>query len=333
MKNYFHICKNPKLHFMADFRQLFQNAAEKRAAVSEVADAYRIFNGAGDGFNGVTLDRFGSRYQLQFFDAVSEQNFRSICDSVQNIFQPEFLVAKWRKSPSGAALEHPQMDVIVGDESLSSGVVREGKAKFNVDLLDTVNPGLFLDMRDVRLEVGSRIGEGRFLNLFSYTCSFSVHARLGGAAIATNADISGKILDKGRANYALNGLDLRPGEFFKGNAVEYVQWAKKKGLRFDGIVLDPPSFARFKGANFNVREHLMPLVADCASLLNPNGFFMVSSNYSEFVLNKFGADALAAVKTVHRNARTVWNRSQGSDFPGAGSVKESCLVATLVEVA
>ena len=172
----------------------------------------------------------------------------------------------------------------------------------------------------------------RFLNLFSYTCSFSVHARLGGAAVATNADISGKILDKGRENYALNGLDLRPGEFFRGNALEYVRWAIKKGLKFDGIVLDPPSFARFKGMNFNVREHLMPLVAECAQILNPRGFFMVSSNYSEFALDSFARDVLAAVRSVHKEARTAWKRGQDIDFAGSGATKDSCLVATLVEV-
>lgn len=170
------------------------------------------------------------------------------------------------------------------------------------------------------------------MNLFSYTCSFSVHARLGGAAVATNADISGKILDKGRENYALNGLDLRPGEFFRGNALEYVRWALKKGLRFDGIVLDPPSFARFKGFNFNVREHLFPLVAECAGILNPGGFFMVSSNYSEFNLQHFAADVRRAVASVHPSAKTEWMRGQDVDFNGSGSTKDSCLVATLVEV-
>ena len=172
----------------------------------------------------------------------------------------------------------------------------------------------------------------RFLNLFSYTCSFSVHARIGGAAVATNADISGKILDKGRENYALNGLDLRPGEFFRGNAIEYVRWAVKKGLRFDSIVLDPPSFARFKGFNFNVREHLMPLVTECAQILNPDGFIMVSSNYSEFNLQAFARDVLAAVALVHPQAKTSWKKSQDIDFVGSGSTKDSCLVATLVEV-
>lgn len=313
-----------------------------REPLEEVTDAYRLFNGIGDGVPGVTLDRFGERFQLQFFSANALKDYEQIKSVVLDLFQPKFLVAKFRTDPSGRSLEHPRMDVLVGTPEQAVGTVREGKARFHVDLLDTVNPGLFLDMRDVRLEVGERFGKMsldsavrpglKFLNLFSYTCSFSVHARLGGAEIATNADISGKILDKGRENYALNGLDLRPGEFFRGSALEYVQWALKKGLKFDGIVLDPPSFARFKGGNFNVREHLMPLAKQCAGLLNPGGFLMVSSNYSEFALEKFSADVLAAVRQVCPGANAVWSRSQGIDFVGSGLTKESALVATLVEV-
>lgn len=317
---------------MPDFKNLLQIANEKRKSLFEVTDAYRIVNGAADGFPGMTLDRFGDRYQIQYFGPELLRQKASIASVINDLFAPVCLVSKERLSSSGRSLENPPMEVLIGQSENSTGVVFEGPAKFNVDLLDTVNPGLFLDMRSIRLEVGKRCEGRRFLNLFSYTCSFSVHARLGGATQATNADISGKILDKGRANFALNGLDLRPGEFFKGNAVEYVHWAQKKGLKFDGIVLDPPSFARFKGTNFNVREHLMPLVADCATILNPGGFFMVSSNYSEFNLSVFSRDVRDAVGSVHPNAKTSWKKSQDVDFVASGSSKDSCLVATLVEV-
>ena len=339
-------------------KNLLQSANEKRAPLFDITDAYRIVNGAADGFPGLTIDKFGDRYQMQFFGPELLRRKGEIVGALKSFFNPVCVVVKERLSSAGRSLENAPMDVVIGSREYAVGVVREGDAKFHVDLMDTINPGLFLDMRHVRLEVEERFRamsaqfnqesaqssahlessipaafEGpRFLNLFSYTCSFSVHARLGGAAVATNADISGKILDKGRENYALNGLDLRPGEFFRGNAIEYVHWALKKGLRFDGIVLDPPSFARFKGFNFDVREHLMPLVAECAELLNPNGFFMVSSNYSEFNLNAFARDILAAVSSVHPNAKTSWKKSQDIDFVGSGSTKDSCLVATLVEV-
>ena len=330
---------------------LLQSAFEKRAPLFEVTDAFRVVNGAADGFPGLTLDKFGDRFQIQYFGEELLRERNAVVDAVASLFNPVCIVVKERLSRSGKSLENAPMEVVLGSREDAVGTVREGNAKFHVDLLDTVNPGLFLDMRHVRLEVEDRFramggecskeipafagmtsGGLRFLNLFSYTCSFSIHARLGGAAVATNADISGKILDKGRENYALNGLDLRPGEFFRGNALEYVRWAIKKGLRFDGIVLDPPSFARFKGFNFNVREHLMPFVSECAEVLNPHGFIMVSSNYSEFALDSFARDVLMAVKSVHEKARTAWKRGQDIDFVGSGATKDSCLVATLVEV-
>lgn len=320
-----------------DLKNKLEIASEKRAPLFDVTDAYRVVNGSADGFPGLTIDKFGDRYQMQFFGPELLTSKTEIVEALAALFNPICVVTKERLSSSGKSLENAPMDVVIGTREDAVGTVREGNANFHVDLLDTINPGLFLDMRHVRLEVEERFramsGESlRFLNLFSYTCSFSVHARLGGAAVATNADISGKILDKGRENYALNGLDLRPGEFFRGNAIEYVHWGQKKGLRFDGIVLDPPSFARFKGFNFNVREHLIPLVADCATILNSGGFFMVSSNYSEFNLSAFARDVLAAVSSVHPNAKTSWKKSQDVDFVGSGSTKDSCLVATLVEV-
>ena len=315
-----------------DFENLLNKAFEKRAPLFETTEAFRIVNGAPDGFPGMTLDKFGDRYQIQFFGDELLRCKQSISDAVAQKFSPVCLVSKERLSRSGKSLENPPMEVLVGRPEDSTGVVREGSAKFHIDLLDTVNPGLFLDMRAIRLEMETRAAGRRMLNLFSYTCAFSVHGRLGGAEISTNADISAKILDKGRENYALNGLEPKQGEFFRGNAVEYVHWAQKKGLKFDAIVLDPPSFARFKGKNFNVREHLMPLVADCATLLNKGGLFMVSSNYSEFNLSVFSKNTLAAVASVHSSAKTLWNKSQDIDFVGSGHTKDSCLVATLVEV-
>ena len=315
-----------------NYAEKLDAAFNKRAPLFEKTEAFRVVNGAADGFPGLTIDKFGDRYQIQYFGEELLRDRCAIVDAVAQKFAPVCLVVKERLSRSGKSLENPPMEVAVGRPEDSVGIVREGSALFLVDLLDTVNPGLFLDMRHIRLEMGERAADRLMLNLFSYTCAFSVHGRLGGAEISTNADISAKILDKGRENYALNGIEPKPGEFFRGNAVEYVHWAQKKGLKFDAIVLDPPSFARFKGKNFNVREHLMPLVADCATLLNPKGLFMVSSNYSEYNLSAFSRNALAAVASVHPKAKTLWNKSQDVDFVGSGHTKDSCLVATLIEV-
>ena len=187
-------------------------------------------------------------------------------------------------------------------------------------------------MRDGRLDVEARARGKEVLNLFSYTCSFAVHARVGGATRAVNADISGKILEKGRENYRLNGLEPLKGEFFKGDSREYLAWCLRKGFKFDGVVLDPPSFSRNKGKVFSVKTDFQPLVAEVAGLLAPGAFFLASTNYSAFTPESLAKETLATVKEQFPQAKIAWARGQGMVFPGSGKRKESALSAVIIEV-
>ena len=160
---------------LMNFAEKLDAAYKRRAPLLGVTEAFRIVNGAPDGFPGMTLDKFGDRYQIQFFGDELLREKRAIADAIAQKFSPVCLVVKERLSRSGKSLENPPMEVVVGRPEDSIGVVREGSAKFHIDLLDTVNPGLFLDMRAIRLEMGERAAGRRMLNLFSYTCAFSVH--------------------------------------------------------------------------------------------------------------------------------------------------------------
>ncbi len=224
------------------------------------------------------------------------------------------------------------MRVELGNEKNAETVVREGNAKFRVNLLDTVNPGLFLDMRAGRLDVEARARGREILNLFSYTCSFAVHARIGGAKRAVNADISGKILEKGRENFRLNGIEILPGEFFRGDSREYVAWCIRKGIRFGGIVLDPPSFSRNRGNIFSVRTDFQKLVSEISDILLPGGFLLASSNFSGFTPQGLAKETLETVQIKFPTARIAWSRGQGIDFPGSGCRRESALSAVMIEV-
>lgn len=313
-----------------DFFSFLQKSAEKRQNLQKFTNALRLVNGGADGFPGFTLDQYGTHFQAQFFSEKLLAQENQICEEIQRLFSPKYLVVKYRLSPSGKDLEHPEFRVVCGLNPET--IVQEGNCLFQVNLEDTVNPGLFLDMREIREDIERRSSGAKVLNLFSYTCSFGVHARVGGASMAVNVDISGKILEKGRENYKLNGLECLPGEFFKGNAFEYLAWAKKREKKFDVVVLDPPSFARFKGFSFNVRQDLDSLVKSSASILSPGGLLMVSSNYSGFRLDSFSEKILQDVQETASCAKVLWQRSQASDFVGSGQSKDSSLCATLVQV-
>lgn len=317
---------------MNDFQSLLEKAFSKRSSLLELTDAFRVVNGSDDGFPGVAIDQYGDRFQVQYFGPELLSREHEIAKAVKKVFAPKFIVSKFRLSPSGKSLEKPEMHVELGSETKSSTVVREGNCRFHVDLLDTVNPGLFLDMRDGRLDVEARARGKEVLNLFSYTCSFAVHARVGGATRAVNADISGKILEKGRENYRLNGLEPLKGEFFKGDSREYLAWCLRKGFKFDGVVLDPPSFSRNKGKVFSVKTDFQPLVAEVAGLLAPGAFFLASTNYSAFTPESLAKKTLATVKEQFPQAKIAWARGQGMDFPGSGKRKESALSAVMIEV-
>ena len=317
---------------MNDFQSLLEKAFSKRSSLLELTDAFRVVNGSDDGFPGVAIDQYGDRFQVQYFGPELLSREHEIAKAVKKVFAPKFIVSKFRLSPSGKSLEKPEMHVELGSETKSSTVVREGNCRFHVDLLDTVNPGLFLDMRDGRLDVEARARGKEVLNLFSYTCSFAVHARVGGATRAVNADISGKILEKGRENYRLNGLEPLRGEFFKGDSREYLAWCLRKGFKFDGVVLDPPSFSRNKGKVFSVKTDFQPLVAEVAGLLAPGAFFLASTNYSAFTPESLAKETLATVKEQFPQAKIAWARGQGMDFPGSGKRKESALSAVMIEV-
>ncbi len=314
-----------------DFKILLEKAHARRSPLLPLTDAYRVVNGVEDGFPGVVVDRYADCFQIQYFGTEMLSAREDIARAVSRVFSPRFLVSKFRLSPSGNSLEKPEMQLELGEESGSATVVREGNCKFHVDLLDTVNPGLFLDMRDGRFDVESRAAGKEVLNLFSYTCAFAVHARVGGAKRAVNADISGKILEKGRENYRLNGIDILRGEFFKGDAREYLDWCRRKKVKFGGVVLDPPSFSRNRGKVFSVKNEFQTLVDEVAEILEPGAFFLASSNFSGFVKESFAKETLATVQRRFPKAKTAWVRGQGLDFPGAGTRRESSLVAVLIE--
>ncbi|MDR1760637.1 MAG: class I SAM-dependent methyltransferase [Fibrobacter sp.] len=315
-----------------DFKEILEAAALRREKIASRNTAYRLVNGIADGLSGVTLDRFGTHFQLQFFGAENLRFKKVLVNAVQEFFNPEFFVIKYRLDPSGKILENPRIEIETGTAENSSTFVQEGPCIFQVDLLDTVNPGLFLDMRAIREEIAQRSENKSLLNLFSYTCSFAVHARVHGAEHVTNVDISAKILEKGQGNYALNSIEAKPGEFFRGNSEEYLRWCVKKGKRFDGIILDPPSFSRDKNKVFRVKDDLQKLVHLCGAILAPDGFLMVSSNYSGFTPETLGKTSLQSVRETHPQAKLIWCKSQGEDFPGSGNSRESCLSAALITV-
>ncbi|MGR9051195.1 MAG: bifunctional 23S rRNA (guanine(2069)-N(7))-methyltransferase RlmK/23S rRNA (guanine(2445)-N(2))-methyltransferase RlmL [Gammaproteobacteria bacterium] len=174
-------------------------------------------------------------------------------------------------------------------------VVEEGGCKLWVNFEDYLDTGLFLDHRPLRAMIRQQAKDKRFLNLFSYTGSATVHAAVGGARSSVSVDMSNTYLQWAERNLALNGI--------RGDHVvirdDCTEWLKheaerQKPGRFDLILLDPPTFSNSKrmDTSFDIQNDHVMLIKYAVRLLAPGGKLYFSTNFRRF---KLDAAALAGL--------------------------------------
>lgn len=164
--------------------------------------------------------------------------------------------------------------------------VREGPARLLVNFTDHLDTGLFLDHRDTRALIGRLASGRRFLNLFSYTGSASVHAALGGATSTTTVDMSRTYLDWARRNLELNGLSGARHAFVHADVMEWL--GERRRERYDLVFLDPPTFSRSKRmqGTLDVQRDHVALIRAAHTLLDDGGILIFSTNLRRFKLDR-----------------------------------------------
>jgi len=172
------------------------------------------------------------------------------------------------------------------DETRRFVQVREGPCRFWVNFTDYLDTGLFLDHRDTRALIGSLANGKRFLNLFGYTGSATVHAALGGAKSSTTVDMSYTYLDWARRNFELNGISPAKHELVQANVLTWL--TENRQRKYDLIFLDPPTFSRSKRMEdtFDVQRDHAALLQDTAALLDAKGVLILSTNLRRFKIDR-----------------------------------------------
>jgi 23S rRNA (cytosine1962-C5)-methyltransferase len=168
--------------------------------------------------------------------------------------------------------------LLSGDATLPlTTVVAENGLRYGLDFAAGYSPGLFIDQRMNRAFV-RRAGIKRLLNTFAYTCSFSVAAAASGA-MTLSVDLSKKSLDRGRENFALNGLETDGHTFLADDALDVLPRLARRGEKFDAIILDPPTFSRGNnGRRFQVERDLEELLAAAFEVAMPRARILISTN-------------------------------------------------------
>ncbi len=162
--------------------------------------------------------------------------------------------------------------------------VREGGCYFLVNFTDYLDSGLFLDHRPLRQRIFQQAKGKRFLNLFAYTGSATIHAAVAGAGSTTTVDLSATYTNWTKMNLALNGLSVEKHAVVQGDCVA---WLRESKGTFDMIFVDPPTFSNTKKEKrvFDVQKDHLDLIKLAMSRLDASGVLFFSTNYKRFVLD------------------------------------------------
>lgn len=160
--------------------------------------------------------------------------------------------------------------------------------KFWVNLIDYLDTGLFLDHRETRKIVAAACPGKRVLNLFAYTCSFSVHAAVAGATFTKSVDMSNTYTAWGRDNFMLNGIPLATHEIVRADCLKFMDEELRSGIKYDIIIIDPPTISRSKKMDqmFDIQQDYLSLVSKALKLLLPGGTIFFSTNSRRFAFDE-----------------------------------------------
>ena len=270
----------------AFFEALFRQAKEKRSAYyqDELTTAFRLFNQEGDDFGGLTVDLYGDYAVFSWYNSYVYQIRKVISEAFRQVF-PEVLGTYEKIRFKGLDYESAH---VYGQEAPDFFTVLENGVLYQVFMNDGLMTGIFLDQHEVRGSLVDGLAMGKsLLNMFSYTAAFSVAAAMGGASQTTSVDLAKRSRELSQAHFQANGISTDDHRFIVMDVFEYFKYAKRKGLTYDVIVLDPPSFARNKKQTFSVAKDYHKLISQSLEILNPGGIIIASTNAANVSRQKF----------------------------------------------
>lgn len=268
------------------FESLFLKARKKRELIEQVKEttAYRLFNQDGDGFGGLSIDRYNDYALFSWYNSYVYSIKDDIIAAFQAVF-PDIMGAYEKVRFKGPAKETAHL---YGQEAPAECTVLENGVAYQIFLNEGLMTGIFLDQHEVRGMLADGFAAGKsVLNLFSYTAAFSVAAAMGGATDTTSVDLAKRSKRLSESHFIANSLPVENHQFVVMDVFDYMKYAKKKGLQYDMIILDPPSFARNKKQTFSVAKDYHQLIHHSLELLNPKGIIVASTNASNLSIEKF----------------------------------------------
>lgn len=238
-------------------KQIIQNRPQN-------IECRRLFHGRGhcfDGYDDLVIDYYPPVVMVILYRNRDESWLQELCGILATELpdaQAVYLQERFLSGAPGRLLRGRLPETL---DAIESGL------RYRLRLGDAQNVGFFPDMAIGRQVVRDKSAEKTVLNLFSYTCSFSVAALAGGAAKVVNLDMNRGALELGRTNHLINGIDLRKASFLPQELFRSIGKLRRLGP-FDLIICDPPAT---QGKSFTAERHWPKLVRKLPELLTSGG--------------------------------------------------------------
>ena len=264
-------------------------------------EVYRVYDADLDDFP-VTIDRYGAQLYVSVFHKPGEQwteddwqdRKLAYLDAIMTTLdvRSDDIFFKLRRRQSGSS-QYEKLSIVRREFT----VVENGLG-FIVNLTDYLDTGLYADHRQTRLMVAKEARGKVVLNLFAYTCSFSVYCAAAGAKRVDSLDLSNTYLDWGKRNLALNDIESGDHRFVK---TDIRAWLEEHRIpNYDLIILNPPAFSNSKTMRKTLdlqRDHL-DLINHALRLLKTGGKLLFITNARKFKLHKDGIVGAASVRNI-----------------------------------
>lgn len=278
-------------------------------------NCYRLVHGEGDNLPGLIIDYYDGVCVMQAHSVGMFRAKKQICAALQKVYGPE-LKAVYDKS-SGTAPFKAGLELIDGymyrreDFSDDEQVVVENGHKFLVNWTEGQKTGFFLDQRDNRALVGSLSRGRNVLNLFCYTGGFSIYALASGALHVDSVDSSRKAMMMVDRNVELNGFDPSRHTSLCCDAIDYLRDVPEG--KYDLMIVDPPAFAKHRGALKNALRAYQRLNAAAISKVAPGGFVFTYSCSQVVDKEAFALAVFSAAAQAGRSVRILDRLNQPCD--------------------
>ena len=293
-----------------------QSALDMRRSIGIVDNpdnnTYRLVHGEGDNVPGLVIDVYGETAVMQAHSVgihlerhrIASQLVKVMGDRVKNVYYKSETTL-----PFKADLGQEDGFIVGGSKD---NVALENGLKFHVDWLKGQKTGFFVDQRDNRslLEHFSR-GK-KVLNMFCYTGGFSFYAMRGGALQVHSVDSSAKAIELTTKNVELNFPGDTRHEAFCEDASKYLDRA---GGDYDLVILDPPAFAKHRGALHNALKGYTRLNMKAFEKIRPGGILFTFSCSQVVTKDNFRNAVFTAAALAHRNVRILHQLHQPADHP------------------